>query len=85
MVNLLCDLHIAEGAAELLEGTKKDSILKIYYTQIFEIQGIEEKQFKKDLDLLKEDPTEMTKVYKWVNDSLAARSKRIQSGGYSPN
>jgi hypothetical protein len=80
MVNILCDLHIAEGAADLLDGTKKDSILKIYYAQVFEIQGVEEATFKKDLDLLKEDPVEMTKIYKWVTDTLAARSKRILSG-----
>ena len=35
MANILTDLHIAEGATTLLEGPKKDSIISLYYKQIF--------------------------------------------------
>jgi Domain of unknown function (DUF4296) len=77
MANILCDLHIAEGATSLLEGAKKDSVITLYYKQIFEIQGVNEAEFKENLDLLKTDAPEMAKVYKIVNDSLEKRKNRL--------
>jgi hypothetical protein len=77
IANILCDLHIAEGATSLLDGAKKDSITTLYYRQIFEIQGVKEAEFKENLDLLKTDAPEMAKVYKIVNDTLEKRKNRL--------
>ena len=77
MANILCDLHIAEGATSLLDGAKKDSITTLYYQQIFEIQGVKEEIFKENLELLKMDAAEMAKVYTIVNDSLEKRKNRL--------
>jgi hypothetical protein len=77
LANILCDIHIAEGATSLLEGAKKDSVTSLYYKQIFEIQGSTEKDFNHDLELLKMDAAEMVKIYKIVNDSLEKRKNRL--------
>lgn len=78
MALIVADLHVAEGATTFLEGTKKDSVLNIYYKQVFEIQGVTREEFDKNLEILKLDPEEMTKVYKIAADSLDAKKKRLE-------
>ncbi len=80
MANILTDIHIAESATSLLDAEKKDSFTTLYYKQIFEIQGVQEEDFKRNLELLKMDATEMAKVYKLVNDTLEIRKKRVENG-----
>jgi Domain of unknown function (DUF4296) len=80
MANILTDIHISEGATSLLDGAKKDSFTTLYYKQVFEIQGVQEEEFKRNLEILKMDAPEMAKVYKLVNDTLDARKKRIEGG-----
>ncbi len=75
MAVILADLHVADGATSLLDPAKKDSITKLYYRQIFEIQGIQEDEFRKNIETLKFDADEMAKVYKMVVDTLEKRKK----------
>lgn len=78
MALIVADLHVAEGATTFLEGAKKDSILTIYYKQVFEIQDITREEFDKNIEILKLDPEEMAKVYKIALDSLDAKKKRLE-------
>ena len=80
MAAVIADLHIAEAAASQQEGSKKDSIIKEYYRQIYEIHAINEDEFLKNLEMLKTDVEEMEKVYKIVNDSLDKRKSRSSIG-----
>lgn len=76
MAAVIADLHIAEAAASQQEGSKKDSIIKVYYRQIYEIHKTNEDEFLQNLEMLKTDVEEMEKVYKIVNDSLDKRKSR---------
>jgi hypothetical protein len=78
MALIVADLHVAEGATTFIEGSKKDSVLNIYYQQVFEIQGISKEEFDKNLETMKLDPEEMAKVYKIAADSLEAKMKRVE-------
>ena len=77
LAGIICDLHVAEAAAALQEGSKKDSLIRIYYHQIYEIHAIEETDFLKNMELLKTDLEKMEKVYKMVNDSLDKRKNGL--------
>lgn len=75
MVSILADVHVAESAATYLTGNTKDSIVNMYYQQIYEIHGMKAEEVKQNLDMLKREPIQLEKVYKMVVDSLEARFK----------
>lgn len=80
MVSILADIHVAESAAGYLSGTKKDSVVSIYYQQIYEIHSVKAEEVKQNLDALKREPAQLEKVYKMVVDTLEERFK-VASGG----
>lgn len=77
MAEVICDLHLAESAAAQQEGSRKDSIIQLYYRQIYEIHSISENDFIKNMGLLKTDLEKMERVYKLVGDSLDKRKSRL--------
>jgi len=63
IVRVLADLHVSEAAAQQFDVTLRDSFREVYYDQIFKIHQIEKEVFEKDLDLLKQNPSQLSTVY----------------------
>jgi len=66
MIKILTDLHIAEAAILSLNQKIKDSISTVYYQQIFEIHGVTDSIFYKDLEFLRKDAKRLEGIYQKV-------------------
>jgi Domain of unknown function (DUF4296) len=78
MVNILLDLHVAEGAAGTLSGTVKDSISQIYYQQICDIYHISPTELHQNMEIMRSDPKLTFFLYTQVIDSLKSKDKSLQ-------
>lgn len=73
LVNLLVDLHIAEAAANNLHGTQKDSIIQLYYHQVYQIHGVDSASFDRIYNQLEAQPTLFEHVYEEVVEEIGRR------------
>lgn len=70
MVKILTDLHISEAAILSLNQKIKDSISVVYYQQVFEIHGVKDSVFYKDLEILRGDAKRLEGVYLKVLENI---------------
>ncbi len=90
MVKILTDLHISEAAILSLNQKIKDSISVVYYQQVFEIHGVNDSVFYKDLEILRTDAKRLEGIYLKVLDNIellnVAKVKKVEvdSIGISP-
>ncbi len=73
LVQVLADVHIAEGAAQNLVQPIKDSILTLYYQQIFDIHKLEEADFKADMIYLSNHSEVSQAIYEQVLNEITKR------------
>ncbi len=62
LVRIMADLHIAEAATTGLTGFRKDSLLYLYYEQIFDLHGVERADYEHDIRLLSHDEDRMMRM-----------------------
>ena len=74
MVNVLIDVHFAEAAVQHLTGIRKDTTLRKYYNQIYQIHEIEKADFDSSLALISKNPDLLSTIYQRVQDSIQVRS-----------
>lgn len=55
LARVMADLCVAEAATTGLAGYAKDSLMKAYYAQVFEIQGTTPEIYEKDLRIVSGD------------------------------
>lgn len=55
LARIMADISIAEAATNGLSGYPKDSLMKAYFTQVFEIHGTTQEAYEKDLRLVSTD------------------------------
>lgn len=70
MVIVLADVHIAEIAMQGMASERKDSMAQVYYSQIFEMHGVEEETFNHDLDIIRSNPKILKEYYTKVMELL---------------
>ena len=73
LVNLLVDLHVAEAAANNLHGTLKDSVINVYYNQVFTIHDIDSVKFDQVYNQLEAQPELHLYVYELVINEIGRR------------
>ncbi|MFK8104628.1 MAG: DUF4296 domain-containing protein [Saprospiraceae bacterium] len=73
LVQVLTDVHIAEGAAQNLVQPVKDSMLTLYYQQIFDIHKLEEADFKADMIYLSNHSKVSQDIYERVLNEITKR------------
>ncbi|HMQ48787.1 MAG TPA: DUF4296 domain-containing protein [Saprospiraceae bacterium] len=66
LVSALVDLHIAEVAVKSLRGATKDSMLNVYYDQVFEIHGLDREETEAYLEKMRENPEYWNALYEKV-------------------
>lgn len=74
LVQVLVDIHIAEGATQqITQPELKDSLVQIYYGQIFKIHSIDETAFYESMAMLRENPYLLSELYTAVLDTIDQR------------
>ena len=73
LIQVITDAHISEGAAQNLMQPIKDSILNLYYQQIFEIHQVSEAQFKADMQILARNTKLSKRIYEEVLNEIARK------------
>lgn len=70
LVEILCDVHIAEASLRELNADKKEEAAAHLYNQIYTIHEIDQPTLDSTLFYLKRNPKLMAGVYKKVNERL---------------
>jgi hypothetical protein len=52
---IMADLNVAEAATNGMSGYPKDSLMKVYFNQVFEMHGTSAEAYEKDLRLVSAD------------------------------
>lgn len=70
LIEILTDLHYAEAALQDVYGTQKDSLKKVYYGEIFQLHETSEEELTKAMDVLRQNPEKLDKIYQVVIENL---------------
>lgn len=70
MIALLLDVHLAEAATQTEKSNKKDSLLHLYYQDVFRIHNISKEDFERNLEAWFDNPELADKLYEKVVESL---------------
>jgi len=75
MIDVLVDIHLAEAATYNALGSVKDSLLKVYYAQVYQIHEVNKEEIDENLDILMNNPRLADAIYKKVTDKLSEKEK----------
>jgi len=70
MIDILVDLHVAEAASMSLGKELKDSLINVYYPQIFEMNAVKDSVFFKDFEELRKNPKKLEMIYQRVYEDV---------------
>ena len=70
MALIMADLHIAEAALQNVYASKKDSLAKIYYQQVYDIHEINRLELDSAMAVLHRNPNLQLEVYNRVMEIL---------------
>ena len=51
-------------------GIQKDSLKKVYYQEIYQLHETSEDELTKTMDILRQDPERLDKIYQFIVDNL---------------
>ncbi|MBN8677040.1 MAG: DUF4296 domain-containing protein [Chitinophagales bacterium] len=71
---IMADLALADAATTGLAGYTKDSLMQVYFKQVFEIHGVTEEAYEKDLRILADDLNHMEVIVKKADELLTEKS-----------
>ena len=78
MIAVLTDIHVAEAAAQSLRREQKDSILSLYYEQVFYIHQISREEFERTMLVLRGDPDHLENLYNKILEELTEKSAGVK-------
>lgn len=70
LARIMADISIADAATTGLSGYAKDSLMQVYFKQVFEIHGVSLETYEKDLRILAKDLDHMERVVKQADEFL---------------
>ncbi len=70
---IMADLYIAEAGTTGLTGYPKDSLMKVYQTQVFELHGTSAEAYESDLRLISNDLIHLKQI-------VLEAQKKLESG-----
>lgn len=79
IARIMADLAIADAATTGLSGYVKDSLMHVYFKQVFDIHGVSDSVYEADLRILAKDLPRMEMVVKKA-DELLLEKGGIPSG-----
>lgn len=72
----MADLYIAEAATTGMSGFSKDSLMKVYYQQVFEIHGITMEAYENDLKTASLDMNRLQNIVAEAQKILDGSAKK---------
>ena len=75
LARIMADMAIAEAATLGLAGYPKDSLMKVYFTQVFEIHGTTPEMYEKDLRLVGKDLPRLREIVDKSTELLGTETK----------
>lgn len=81
LIPVLIDIHIAEVALQSLRGDTRDSIAELYYTQICSIHQVEKAAIDSTLEILRNEPQRLEKLYGAAMEEVDRMAAENQSVG----
>lgn len=69
---IMADLYIAEAGTTGLTGYPKDSLMKVYQAQVFELHGTSAEAYESDLRIISNDLTHLKQVVLEAQKKLEA-------------
>ncbi len=70
LVLVTIDMHYAEAAVQNVYGRQKDSLLKVYYQEIFGLYKIKQEDYIESMRMLQNDSKRFDKFYNEVKSKL---------------
>ncbi len=70
MIDILLDTHLAEAAVQTEKTHQKDSLLYIYYQEIYRIHDITKEDFERNLEAWFNDPIKSNNMYEKIIEKL---------------
>ena len=64
LMKLLYDVQAAEAAIQTVHSNAKDSVVSIYYDQVYEMHGVNQEILMENIEVLKKHPEKSHKIYK---------------------
>jgi len=78
LIPVLTDIHLAEASVRNSLKNKKDTLLKKYYLQVFEIHGITEIKFDSTIAILKKNPEQFKDIYQQVLEEIDKQKAELK-------
>ena len=78
LLELLIDMHLAEGSLARIKKIEQDSVRQIYFESILMKYDLSDKEHEQLIQHLKKDPEYLSNLYEQIYDSLEARSERLK-------
>ncbi len=73
----MADISIADAATNGLAAFAKDSLMHVYFKQVYEIHGITLEAYEKDLRILAKDLPRMQGIVKMADELLTEEGKDL--------
>ncbi|MDX1911378.1 MAG: DUF4296 domain-containing protein [Saprospiraceae bacterium] len=70
LARIMADISIADAATTGLSGYAKDSLMQVYFKQVFDIHGVDLETYEKDLRILAKNLDHMEQVVKLADELL---------------
>lgn len=70
LIEMLCDIHIAEGVLQEKVIEQQDSLGRLFYDNIYRIHGVAEADFQAAMILLRKDAKRLNALYGKVIEQL---------------
>ena len=74
----MADLNVAEAATNGMSGYPKDSLMKVYFNQVFEIHSTSVEAYEKDLRVLSADLPRLQRIVLQSMKLLGAEIKGVE-------
>lgn len=70
----MADLAIADAATTGLSGYTKDSLMQVYFKQVFDMHGTSAEEYENDLRILASDLSKMEMIVKNADELLKEKA-----------
>jgi hypothetical protein len=70
LVLVTVDMHYAEAAVQNVYGKQKDSLLKVYYQEIFQLHKVKQEDYIESIRILQNDSKRFDQFYNEVKAKL---------------
>lgn len=79
IISILMDVHLAEASLQSLGKVMKDSMTDVYYNQIYTIHKISKADFEKMIDLLRNSPEDLNRIYGKLMERVEIEEKETEA------